>query len=342
LPIDDIDKFRQGTDFQVTLSEARHGLTEQVAQSKFLINNWSFDISIDPPGTARLWLVPTNQEHNQTKLHSWIACIRASSQQQGCLDTRIEHALLAGILPSWNQELSQFANNLMGLRLEPSRFIMTKAGRTRIKPSTAHLGIKGSQAPQFFIHIGIDRLSTQQGSLADITRDILNKKVTLQMNMVADRDKSANNIITFSIRPQDNRPATGLDEARGRAKDRLRQERQFLEDEMRKIGEISTSLAHEFGIYTSKEGADLICSICHDLTSPARSRTSQIVGGIILDFLDNKDNLPEGVADLEVLAGLELEAHVTTKVSGFPSVKAFSSDEHKKYSARWKKGIYVR
>jgi hypothetical protein len=89
----------------------------------------------------------------------------------------------------------------MGLRLEPSRFIMTKAGRTRIKPSTAHLGIKSSQAPHFFIHIGIDRLSTQQGSLADINRDILNKNVTLQMNMVADRDKSANNIITFSIRP---------------------------------------------------------------------------------------------------------------------------------------------
>jgi hypothetical protein len=136
LPIDDIDKFRQGTDFQVTLSESRHGLTEQVTLSEFLINNWSFDISIDPPGVARLWLVPTNQEHNQTKLHSWIACIRASSQQQGCLDTRIEHALLAGILLSWNQELSQFANNLMGLRLEPSRFIMTKAGRTRI--SRAH------------------------------------------------------------------------------------------------------------------------------------------------------------------------------------------------------------
>ena len=342
LPIDDIDKFRQGTDFQVTLSEARHGLTEQVALSKFLINNWSFDISIDPPGVARLWLVPTNQEHNQTKLHSWIACIRASSQQQGCLDTRIEHALLAGILPSWNQELSQFTNNLLGLRLEPSRFIMTKAGRTRIKPSTAHLGIKGSQAPQFFIYIGIDRLSTQQGSLADITRDILNKKVTLQMNMVADRDKSANNIITFSIRPQDNRPATGLDEARGRAKDRLRQERQFLEDEMRKIGEISTSLAHEREVYTSKEGADLICSICHDLTSPARSRTSQIAGGIILDFLDNKDNQPEGVADLEVLAGLEPEAHVTTKVSGFPSFKAFSSDEHKKYSAAQKMTAFLQ
>ena len=80
LPTDDIDQFRQGTDFQVTLSEARHGLTEQVTQSKFLINNWSFDISIDTPGTARLWLVPTNQEHNQTKLHSWIACIRSSSQ----------------------------------------------------------------------------------------------------------------------------------------------------------------------------------------------------------------------------------------------------------------------
>jgi hypothetical protein len=49
----------------------------------------------------------------------------------------------------------------MGLRLEPSRFIMTKAGRTRIKPSTAHLDIKSSQTPHFFIHIGIDRLSTQ-------------------------------------------------------------------------------------------------------------------------------------------------------------------------------------
>jgi hypothetical protein len=111
---------------------------------------------------------------------------------------------------------------------------------------------------------------------------------------------------------------------------------------MRKIGEISTSLAHEFGVYTSKEGVDLICSICHDLTSPARSHTSQIAGGIILDFLDNKDNLPEGVADLEVLAGLELEAHVTTKVSDFPSFKTFSSDEHKKYSAAQKMTVFLQ
>jgi hypothetical protein len=112
LPLDDIDKFRQGTDFQIALSGARHGLTEQVALDTFLINNWSFDMSIKPPGTGRMCLVPTNQEHNQTKLHSWIACLRASSHQHGCLDTKIEHALLAGILPSWNHELPQYANNL--------------------------------------------------------------------------------------------------------------------------------------------------------------------------------------------------------------------------------------
>ena len=37
------------------------------------------------------------------------------------------------------------------------------------------------------------------------------------------------------FQPHDNRPATGLDEARGRAKDRLRQERQFLEDTAAKV-----------------------------------------------------------------------------------------------------------
>jgi len=76
MPLDDIDKFRQGTDFQITLSGARHGLTEQVARDTFTINNWSFDMSIEPPATERLCLVPKNQEHNQTKLHSWIACLR--------------------------------------------------------------------------------------------------------------------------------------------------------------------------------------------------------------------------------------------------------------------------
>ena len=160
LPQDDIDKFRQGTDFQIALSGARHGLTEQVAQESFLTNNWSFDMSIEPTGTDRLCLVPTNQEHNQTKLHSWVACLRASSQKHGCLDTRIEHALLANLLPSWNRELPQYANNLLGLRLELSRFVTTKNGKTRIKPSTVHLGTKSYQAPQIFIHIGKDRLAT--------------------------------------------------------------------------------------------------------------------------------------------------------------------------------------
>ncbi len=192
-------------------------------------------MSIEPPGTERLCLVPTNQEHNQTKLHSWVACLRASSHQHGCLDTRIEHALLAGILPSWNHELSQYANNLKGLRLEISRFVTTKTGRTRFKSSTTHLGAKSYQDPQIFIHIGMDRLATQQGSLADITRDILSKHVTLQMNMVADTDKIANNVITFSILPRNSRPATGQDEAWVRAKDRLRQERQMLDDKISSI-----------------------------------------------------------------------------------------------------------
>jgi len=338
MPLDDIDKFRQGTDFQITLSGARHGLTEQVARDTFTINNWSFDMSIEPPGTERLCLVPTNQEHNQTKLHSWIACLRASSHQHGCLDTRIEHALLAGILPSWNHELPQYANNIKGLRLETSRFLTTKAGRTRFKPSTAHLGAKSHQAPQIFIHIGIDRLSTQQGSLADITRDILNKHVTLQMNMVADTDKIANNVITFSILPRNSKPATGQDEAWGRAKDRLRQERQTLDDEINKIIKISVSLAHGRG-EDDEVGVDLIRSICQDITSPARSRTSHKVGDTILDIL--KENQPERLH--EFLAGPEPEAYVAAKVSGFPTFKAFfSSDEYKKYSTTQKTTTFLQ
>jgi hypothetical protein len=338
LPLDDIDKFRQGTDFQIALSGARHGLTEQVARDTFPINNWSFDMSIEPPDTERLCLVPTNQEHNQTKLHSWVAGLRAFSHQHGCLDTRIEHALLAGILPSWNHELSPYANNLKGLRLEISRLLTTKAGKTRFKPSTAHLGTKSYQAPQIFIHIGIDRLATQQRSLADITRDILNKHVTLQMNMVADTDKIANNVITFSILPRNSRPATGQDEAWGRAKDRLRQERQMLDDEINKIVKISVSLAHGRGEY-DEVGVDLIRSICQDITSPARSRTSQKMGDTILDIL--KDNQPERLH--EILAGPAPEAYVAAKVSGFPTFKAFfPSDEYKKYSTTQKTTTFLQ
>jgi WD40 repeat protein len=338
LPLDVVDKFRQGTDFQIALSGARHGLTEQVARDSFNTTTWSFDMSVEPPGTERLCLAPTNQEHNQTKLHSWVACLRASSHQHGCLDTRIEHALLAGILPSWNHELSQYANNLKGLRLETNRFVTTKAGRTRFKPSTAHLGAKSYQAPQIFIHIGMDRLATQQGSLADITRDILSKQVTLQMNMVADTDKTANNVITFSILPRNSRPATGQDEAWGRAKDRLRQERQMLDEEISKIIEISVSLAHGRGEY-DEVGVDLIRSICQDITSPARSRTSQKVGDTILDTL--KDNKAERLH--EILAEPEPEAYVAAKVSGFPTFKAFfSSDEYKKYSATQKMTTFLQ
>ena len=341
LPLDDIDKFRLGTDFQVALHGARHGLTEQGARDSFLINNWSFDISIEPPGTERLCLVPTNQEHNQTKLHTWVAGLRSSSHHHGCLDTRIEHALLAGLLPSWNRELPQFSDNIVGFRLESNRFIMTKAGRTRIKPSTAHLGTKSYQAPQIFIVIGRDRLGPSQGSLADITRDILNRHVTLQMNMVADTDKTANNVITFSILPRNSRPATGQDEAMGRAKDRLRQERHRLEDEMRKIVDISVALAHGRMEHTSEEGADLIRSICQDITSPTRSYTSQRVGGTILDLI--KESTIESLADHEILAGLDQEAYVSTKVSGFPTLKAFSSsDAHKKFSAPQKMTTFLQ
>jgi hypothetical protein len=171
------------------------------------------------------------------------------------LDTRIEHALLAGILPSWNHELSQYANNLKGLRA------------------------------------------------------------------------LINNVITFSILPRNSRPATGQDEAWGRAKDRLRQERQMLDDEINKIIKIRVSLAHGRGEY-DEVGVDLIRTTCQDITSPARSRTSQKVGDTILDIL--KDNQSERLH--EILAGPEPEAYVAAKVSGFPTFKAFfSSDEYKKY-----------
>ena len=155
------------------------------------------------------------------------------------------------------------------------------------------------------------------------------------MNMVADKDKIANNIITFSILPRNSRPATGQDEAWGRAKDRIRQERQMLEEDVRQTVNMNVSLAHGKEEYTSEECAGLIRSICQDLTSPARSRTSQKLGDTILAIL--KDDLPEVLSEIEVLAGLELEAYVTTKVSGFPIFKSlFTSDEYKKYSTSLK------
>jgi hypothetical protein len=67
LPLDDIDKFRQGRDFQIALSGARHGLTEQVARDSFLINNWSFDMYIEPPGREGcVWFPRTKSTTRQS------------------------------------------------------------------------------------------------------------------------------------------------------------------------------------------------------------------------------------------------------------------------------------
>ncbi len=101
----------------------------------------------------------------------------------------------------------------------------------------------------------------------------------------------------------------------------------MLDDEINKIIKIRVSLAHGRGEY-DEVGVDLIRTTCQDITSPARSRTSQKVGDTILDIL--KDNQSERLH--EILAGPEPEAYVAAKVSGFPTFKAFfSSDEYKKY-----------
>ena len=337
LPSDDSDKFRQGTDFQVILSGARHSLTEQVAHDHSLITTWRFDMSVDLPGTVRLCLVPTNQEHNQAKLCSWISCLRASTHRHGCADTAIEHALLAGLSPSWHQALPQFANNLVGFRLEFHRQMMTKAGRTRIKPPLAYLGVNSYQAPHLFIQIGLDR--SQPGSVEDIARGILNKKVTLQLNMVAEKDKSSDNFITFSIAPHRNTPATGQEEAWGRLKDKLRQERQMLDEERQQIIHISVSSAHDKGQFTPEAADDIIRSICQDMTSPIRSHSSQKLGNTVLDALEGKRlNYIH-----EILEELEPEAYVAVKVSGLP-IKTFFSECHdfKKYPAAQKTSSFLQ
>ena len=105
------------------------------------------------------------------------------------------------------------------------------------------------------------------------------------MNMVADKDRDPRNLITFSIYPRNDRPATGIEEARGRARDRLRQENQTLREETSKIENIGISLSHDRGDYTVEQARDTIRSICQDIINPARSHTSQQLGELILTIL---------------------------------------------------------
>ena len=338
LPSDDSDKLRQGTDFGVTLTEARHNLTNQVAQDCTQVNAWRFDLSIEPPGSERLCLIPTHQEHNLAKFRSWISCLRASTQHQGCADTAVENALLAGLLPSWRQELPQFVSNLIGFRLEHTRLVWSKAGKIRIKPPLASLGLNSFQAPQLFIHIGRDQ--SQESSLADITRDILNLKATLQLNMVAEKDKTLDNIITFSIAPRQSQPATGQEEAWGRLKDKMRQERQLLTGEWQQIIHISSAMDQGREEHTPEVAEALIRSICQDVTGSTRSHSSHSMGTMVLEALENK-----GIGYIqEILYELEPDAYVAVKISGFPIFKKFFSDcqEVRKYSATQKTSTFLQ
>ena len=338
LPSDDSDKLRQGTDFGVTLTEARHNLTNQVAQDCTQVNAWRFDLSIEPPGSERLCLIPTHQEHNLAKFRSWISCLRASTQHQGCADTAVENALLAGLLPSWRQELPQFVSNLIGFRLEHTRLVWSKAGKIRIKPPLASLGLNSFQAPQLFIHIGRDQ--SQESSLADITRDILNLKATLQLNMVAEKDKTLDNIITFSIAPRQSQPATGQEEAWGRLKDKMRQERQLLTGEWQQIIHISSAMDQGREEHTPEVAEALIRSICQDVTGSTRSHSSHSMGTMVLEALENK-----GIGYIqEILYELEPDAYVAVKISGFPIFKKFFSDcqEVRKYSATQKTSAFLQ
>ena len=340
LPQDEVDKRRQGTDFLITLGRARHGLTELTAHAQLNLHGWYFDNVAEPPNTERLCLLPTNQEGNQSKFHSWVAGLRAS--HLGCLDTRIEQALLIGILPSWNRELSHYASNIQGLRLEYRRYVSSNSGRTCIKPSAIHFGVKSSQAPQIYIYIGKGHQTPDQKPVTEIIQDILTRKVTLQMNMVADKDRDPRNLITFSIYPRNDRPATGIEEARGRARDRLRQENQTLREETSKIENIGISLSHDRGDYTVEQARDTIRSICQDIINPARSHTSQQLGELILTIL--KKHTPDVLSEQQDWKeGLEPVEYVITKASGIPNFKNFfAADEYRKFPIAQKTATHLQ
>ena len=116
---------RQGTDFQVDLEMAKHGITEMAKNGILTTKKWSFDMIVEPPGTERVLLIATHQDNNQSKLLAFVTGIRGF-RDKGNEDTKIEIVLLQCLKDPWDNQNPSVS--LESVQVEHSRRANTKKG----------------------------------------------------------------------------------------------------------------------------------------------------------------------------------------------------------------------
>jgi hypothetical protein len=313
-------KQRQGTDFQVELEKAQHSITEMVNNHTLTIQGWAFDLIINPPGSERILLSPTHQDNNQAKFLAFITTIR-ELRDNGNGDTKIELILAQGLQEAWDKDYHKVT--LMAVRLEPSRRVLTKRGIQWLKPPSSALGIKASEAPRIFLLLGNRDLSQTREDLQREIGEILQQKGTLRLNMVADTETSTDHIVTFGLRPCNDRPENGTQQAINRAKDRLQTEHQSLTDTSQKIITILDAIHLDTWEKTNRETCSAIRSMCGDLTAEDRPSSSQALGKAILAILAG-NGVPSALNDDDTWQELiPPQRLVITVVSGIPNFRNF-------------------
>ena len=278
---------RQGTDFQVDMEMVKHGITELTKDNVLTVQNWSFDMIIDPPETERLILVPTHQDNNQVKLLAFITGIRGF-RDSGNEDTKIELIMFQSLKDEWDKKNPTVP--LSAVRVEYSRRVMSKNGTHWVKPRISALGVKAIEAPRFFMYLGHKDPSQTKEELKRAVKEALRTNSTISLNMVADTDTSSDHTITFGLRPFNDKPETGTKQAIDRAKDRLQTEQQIVVDTIQKIDGILQELRSDRWGGSTKDASNIIRSLCGDLIDDDRPASSQTLGTTILDTLgDNED-----------------------------------------------------
>ena len=338
LPHDLYDTSRShGTDFHIILGEAKHQLMEWTQRDTFFINGWCFDLIVDPPFSTRLCLSPTTQDNNLEKLAAFVTGLRTLNSN-GNPDTRLERVLHQGLLASWNTLLHLWVHNFLGIRLEHSRLTTVKGNQTRFKHSACRIGERTFQAPLIYVLIGSHR-TIEQEALEKMESQIIAVGATLQLNMVADCDKSSDNALTFSLTPRRKRPPTGQEDAQERAMEIIYQDLKQRLEFKEAVDQIVDSMDMGEVRYSREESSALIRSLCRDLTYESRSALNRQLGSKVLDTL--KDNRPVSESEDEEWGRAEnlsenedwkdyIEpptVYVTTIVTGIDNIKQFCAGD---------------
>ena len=311
---------RQGTDFQVEMEKAKHDLTNMIKDSILTVKDWSFDLIVDPPGTERILLIPTHHDNNQAKLLAFITGIRGF-RDKGNADTKTELIMFQCFKEAWDIKYPNAT--LVAVRLEYSRRIMSKKGVQWVKPLVSDLGVKATEAPRIFLHLGCTDPSQSKEDLQRAVKEVLRSNGTINLNMVSDTDTSPDHTITFGLRPFNDKPETGTRQAIDRSKDHLQMEQQIFMETVQKIESIRYKLRMDNWDGSTEDARNAIRSICGDLMDEDRPASSQTLGRAIMDILGDKVN-PSALDDDENWKdNIPQQRLVITVVSGISNLRTF-------------------